>query len=116
MVDLTIGARPDERFHLDRFEPVMSTFGVDWLCRRVHWVHATGGWTFTSWIVLWVFRWYHGTGKVDGTRTYAYRAGQYGQPVDVYAFVVTTTPKEMWSVRFSTHSPDRERVGNMGGI
>jgi hypothetical protein len=115
MIDLQRDARPDERFHLSG-APTMSTYGRwDWLYRRVEWYFPAGQHFHTS-ILLWVFRWYRGEAKVDGTRTQAYWAGVYGQPVYPSLYVATTTDKEMFSVRLSVSKPDRERVLNMGGI
>jgi hypothetical protein len=118
--NLSLNARPDERFHLQCGEPQPHGWGWDGVCRRVWWTqiyteHAEDA-QFVSWVVLWVFRWYHGTVKCDGTRTYAFWNWLLGGPVDVNRFVMTTTPKELRSFRLSLKKPDRERWDNMGGI
>ena len=130
-LNLHQGARHDERFHLQYGTPKPHGVGVDWLLRRVWWTgvylpdvapdgapllaHQRSG-RFASWVVLWVVRWYWGTVKCDGTRTRAYWGGQLGEPVLAGAFVMTTTPKEMFSFRLRWRRPDRERWDNMGGI
>lgn len=63
--------------------------------------------SFQSW---WVFgnaiHWYTGNVKCDGTRTRWYWRGQLDNGVpplytpDPVQYVMTTTPKEMFSVRF----------------
>ena len=108
--------RPDERFHTQPYKPYCIAFGFDdWLYRRVAWYELTlpngspGG--FTSYIVLWFFRWYRGTAKCDGTRTFMWQEdGHTGE------YVITTTPKEMFSVRLRWRKPNREVWYNMGGI
>lgn len=113
--------REDERFHLQAGQPYCRTFGLDdRLYRRVRWYNlslpdGTGG-KFTSYIVLWFFRWYRGTVKCDGTQTFAYWRGQLGEPYDTEHYVMTTTPKEMFSVRLRWRKPDREVWSNQGGI
>ena len=114
-MDLYAGARPEERFHVKPTKPYCVAFGLDdWLYRRVEWFHLTlpdrsPAW-FTSYILLWFFRWYRGTAKADGSRTFAWQAdGNQG-------YVITTTTKEMFSVRVRYKRPDRERFDNMGGI
>ena len=108
-MNLYDGARLDERFHVESFQPYMTAFGWDWLYRRVHWVMEAG--YFNTYILLWFIRWYRGTAKCDGSRTFAWRAD--GHTAD---YVITTTPKEMFSIRLRYSKPDREVWYNMGGI
>ena len=119
MIDLYRNARPDELFHLQAEQPVCDAFGVDWLYRVVKWTNLTlpdgGNGAFYSCIVLWVIRWYKGTAKCDGSRTYQLWAGYLGTPFP-HEYVITTTPKELFSVRLRWRRPDRERFDNMGGI
>ena len=118
MIDLTKGARPDEQFHLYCLEPIMHTRGWDWLYRSVTWTFPIGEERFTTYIFLWFFRWYYGTMKVDGGRTLMMWAGQLGEisTNSLNCYVMTTTPKELFSVRIRWRRPDRERPLNMGGI
>lgn len=117
MVDLTIGARPDERFHLQHGAPFPRcwTFGP---IRRTAWghlFHADGraGW-FVSWW-CWKLQWYHGTVKCDGSRTYMYQHKQLGEPVDPEGYVMTTTPSELSAFRWRTGGPGDTLWNNMGG-
>lgn len=110
-------ARPDEPFHVQHICPLSFATGRwDWLYRRIDWHNlilpdGSAG-AFTSWIVLWFFRWYIGTVKCNGTLTYAWWAATG----DYTAYVMTTAPWEMLSVRLRWRKPDRERFDNMGGI
>ena len=124
MLDLyapnTEGRRPrlDERFHLQQPKGWCDGWGVDWLYRSVKWHNVyledgSPGW-FNSYILLWVIRWYVGTVKHDGSRTFAYENGQLGDYEGGY--VMTTTPKEMLSVRVRWKKPNREVWTNQGGI
>ena len=114
-MNLYDGARPDEQFHTQEYKPYCMAFGFDdWLYRRVEWYNLSlpdgSPGRFTSYILFWFFRWYRGTAKCDGSRTYGWwNAGNYG-------YVITTTPKEKFSVRLRYKRPDRERWDNMGGI
>ena len=118
--------RPDERFHLQPVKPFCMAHGwSDWLYRRVEWYNLVlpGGTVadgtvgrFNSYVLLWFIRWYRGTVKCDGSRTHAYQAGQLGEPYDSEHYVMTTTPKEMLSVRLRWRKPVREVWANMGGI
>lgn len=113
--------RPDERFHWQIVQPECESWGWDWLFRTVTWrfVSLPSGefGRFSSSIFLWVFRWYNGTSKCDGTRTFALRAGQLGgDSIERSGYVMTTTYKELASFRLSWSKPDRERYDNMGGI
>ena len=120
MLDLSLMARPDERFHLQLGQPICNGWGWDQLYRRVKWHTLTlpdgAEGRFTSYIVLWFVRWYRGSVKCDGTRTLMYQHGQLGEPYDNEHVVMTTTPKEMFSVRLRWRKPDREVYTNMGGI
>ena len=115
--DLIPSARPDEPFHVQHAQPFCMAFGFgDWLYRRVEWynvflANGTPG-RFTSSIVLWFFRWYTGTVKCNGTLTYAWWAATG----DRTAYVMTTAPWEMLSVRLRWRKPGREVWSNMGGI
>ena len=120
-LNLNKGARPDEVFALTLNPTKMTAWGFDWMVRRVAWKTAAGSTYFTSWIVAWVIRWYHGSMKIDGSRTLRYWNGDLDdgrtpyQPVKDY-YVTTTTPKERLSFRFSLSTPNRERWDNQGGI
>ena len=126
MLDLHKGARPDERFHLQVGEP-MVVVTTEWWGRSVRWYNlilpdgSYGVWQ-SYWIRLfgyWV-HWYQGTCKCDGTRTRMYWDGAlddgiapfYTQSLELY--VMTTTPKEMFSVRFGG-VPSEPVWDNMGG-
>ncbi len=72
---------------------------------------------FVSWVVLWFFRWYHGSMKIDGTRTLMYWNHQLGESYpDLNWYVVNTWAKELLSLRFRFTKPDNERWNNQGGI
>ena len=116
-LNLSVGARPDEQFHLQYGAPrpyVRWSYGV----RRVEWANVVlpNGMPgeFTSYWFAGV-KWYRGTAKCDGTRTYAYWYGQLGEPVDLDQYVMTTTPKEMFSLRFGWYKADTQ-WNNMGSI
>ena len=114
-MNLYAGARPDERFHTQKYKPFCMAFGFDdWLYRRVEWYNLSlpdgSPGRFSSYILLWFFRWYRGTAKADGSRTYAWQVEHPNE------YVITTTSKEMLSVRLSYKRPDRERWDNQGGI
>lgn len=110
MLQLTKGAKDYEKFHLQVGPPVPHVVKL-WVMKRVTWSHlfledGTPGY-FTSW---WIFgnaiHWYRGTVKCDATRTHMYWNGQLDDGVspvytpDRTAYVMTTTSKEMLSVRF----------------
>lgn len=110
MLNLHLGARPDEHFHLQTGQPVPHVLDLK-IVKRVSWSNltlpdGTPG-TFVSW---WIFgnaiHWYRGTTKCDASRTYMYWNGQLedglGTPYvpDPSKYVMTTTEKERFSVRF----------------
>lgn len=124
MLDVHKGARPDERFHLQTGPPVPSVLNL-WVVKRIVWRHlflADGSpGTFTSWWVMGnALHWYQGTVKCDGTRTRMYWAGQLddGLPPtyrpDTRQYVMTTTPKEKFSLRIFVN-PGEPVWDNMGG-
>lgn len=124
MLDLNKGARPDERFHLQTGAPIpqVTRFLIG---KRVTWnglylADGSPGY-FVSW---WLFgnglHWYRCNAKVDGTRTRMYWAGQLDDGVvpqyipNPIKYVVTTTKKEMASVRFFV-DPGEPTWDGMGG-
>lgn len=124
-LDLHKGARPDERFHLQKGAPVPAV-SRSWLTKTVRWANifvddkGTPG-TFVSWWILGnALHWYKGNVKCDASRTYAYWAGQLddgqGQPYtpDPELYVMTTTEKEKLSVRFFVDPADPNWT-SMGG-
>ena len=116
-LDLTKGARPDERFHLQVGPPVPHVVRLLGL-RRTAWGHlflsdGTPA-TFISWW-LWKLQWYHGTAKCDGTRTRMAWAGQLGDPVALDQYVMTTTPSEMHAFRWRSKGPSEPTWDGMGG-
>lgn len=108
----TNAVRPDEIFWKTTAMPSLTAWGWDWLFRRVRWKIGSQ-WTFQSSVLLWVVRWYSGTGKIDPSQTYRLRSEQ---PAYALGYVVATTKKEQFSFRLSVKKPDRERWDNMGGI
>lgn len=124
MLDLLKGARVDERFHLQRGRPV-ATVSQSWFHKTITWsnIFLPDGApaTFVSrWIFGRALHWYRGTAKCDGTRTRMYWAGQMDDGratryvADSDAYVMTTTHKEMASVRFFV-KPGEPTWDNMGG-
>lgn len=106
------GARPDERFHLQTGQPVpqvwRSWFG---LVRHITWrnlflADGSPGCFESWWVIGNAVHWYQGNVKCDGTRTRWYWAGELDDGVappyvpDTTQYVMTTTPKEKFSVRF----------------
>ena len=109
-MNLYDNTRPDEEFHIEHSPPYMTAWGwCDCLYRRIHWVMEAG--YFNTYILLWFIRWYRGTAKCDGSRTFAWREDRHTAD-----YVITTTPKEMFSIRLRYKKPDREVWYNMGGI
>lgn len=128
MLDLHKGARPDERFHLQLGEPVPHVSRPWWglgLVRLVTWSNLwlpdgqPGRWE-SWWVIGNAIHWYRGTCKCDGTRTRMYWLGQCDDgkeppyTADPHSYVMTTTEKEMWSVRFFV-DPGEPVWTNMGG-
>lgn len=124
MLNLHKDARPDERFHLQTGAPVPQVTNL-WVMKRITWSNifledGTPG-TFTSWWFIGnAIHYYKGTVKCDATRTFMYRQGQLDDGVwPTYEpqpdqFVMTTTPKEKFSVRFFV-DPGEPVWTNMGG-
>lgn len=124
MLNLSKDARTDERFHLQTGQPVPTVQNL-WVVKRVAWKNifledGTPGY-FTSWWVIGnAIHWYRGNVKCDATRTYMYWRGQLDDgkspayTPDTGKFVMTTTPKEKFSVRFFV-DPSEPRWDSMGG-
>ena len=125
MLNLNLGARPDERFHLQTGAPVPTTTRIWWLYKRVTWSNLTlpdgspGRWS-SWWLIGNAVHWYTGTCKCDGTRTRMYWAGQLDDGhapryrPDPAQYVMTTTEKEKFSVRFFV-DPGEPSWDTMGG-
>lgn len=123
-LDLHKGARPDERFHLQDGAPVprvrrflfnkVVTWSNLWL------PDGTPGKWSSWWLIGNALHWYTGTCKCDATRTFMYWNGQLddgqGDPYqpDPNKFVMTTTEKELASLRFFV-DPGEPVWTNMGG-
>ena len=113
--DLMIGARPDERFHVQSLEP--APFVEQWgPWRRTTWGNlllpdGSPGEFVSTW--LWKLQWYVGTTKCDGTRTHMLNIGQLGDATP--GFVMTTTPKELSAFRWRAAGPSPTDWRNMGG-
>mgnify|MGYP001576191185 CR=1 FL=1 len=126
MLDLHKYARSDERFHLQVGKPWCEGWGLDWLYRSVEWYNikredGLRGF-FKSYVLFWYIRWYIGNVKCDPTRTTMYWYGQLddGNPPvytpDSNQYVMTTTPKEKFSLRFHGTPLNREVWTSMGSI
>ena len=112
-LDLTRGARPDERFHMQDGPPdIISGFDWGWL-RRTVWQHAPG--SFTSWWLCRRLQWYHGTSKCDGTRTRMAWNGELGVRSAPSQYVMTTTPSELLAFRWRANGPGDRVWDNQGG-
>lgn len=126
-LDLHKDAKDFERFHLQPGEPKYlgeerKYFG---LLRIQRWGNLTlpdgspGVWVSSWWFGNALY-YYRGTCKCDGTRTRMYWYGQLddgtGAPYmpDLNKYVMTTTKKEMFSVRFFV-DPSEPRWDAMGG-
>lgn len=113
--DLMLGARPDERFHIQLPRPMPIT-KIRGPYRKTIWlglVNPDGSFgSFTScW--LWKLQWYYGTTKCDGSRTIMLNTGQLGDPTPGY--VMTTTPSELSAFRWRNSGPGEAVWSNMGG-
>lgn len=124
MLDLHLNARSDERFHLQTGEPRPIISG-GWFKRTIRWTNlflpdGTPGVFVSTWMFGNSVHWYSGTVKCDGTRTHMYWWGQLDDGVEpkytpsIIQYVMTTTPKEMLSVRLFT-KPGELVWSNMGG-
>ena len=125
MLNLHLNARPDERFHLQTGPPVPLIKTLWGLYKRVTWRNlwlpdGSPGRFISWWVIGNALHWYKGTAKIDGTRTYMYWNGQLDDGVaptyvpDAEQYVVTTTQKERFSVRFFV-DPGEVVWTNMGG-
>jgi len=124
MLQLNKGARPDERFHLQIGPPVPHVVNL-WVMKRVTWSNlfledGTPGYFTSWWFIGNAIHWYKGTAKIDSTRTFMYWDCQLDDGTepsyvpDKNKFVVTTTKKEQFSVRFFV-DPGEPVWTNMGG-
>ena len=128
-LNLMLGARPDERFHLQGQEPRVKWITRFGPYRKVEWTslfepNGLPG-TFTSVTIrlgatdlngkFRCLQSYWGSVKCDATRTAMLHAGQLGGAMAQRAsYVMTTTPKELWAARL--HQADEIPVWqNMGG-
>ena len=125
MLQLTKGARPDEHFHLQTGQPVPHVWTLFGVFKRVTWSNlfledGTPGYFTSWWIIGNAIHWYKGTTKVDATRTFMYWNGQLDDGVlpvytpDPKKYVMTTTEKEKFSVRFFV-DPGNPTWDGMGG-
>lgn len=127
-LDLHKGTRPDpyERYHLQVGQPLFrvwrSWFGI---VKHVTWSHlfledGRPGAFESWWVVGNAVHWYKGNVKCDGTRTRMYWGGELDNGLfptytpDTNKYVMTTTPKEKFSVRFFV-DPAEPRWDVMGG-
>jgi len=124
MLQLQKGARPDERFHLQTGPPVPHVTNL-WFMKRVTWSNlfladGTPGSFASWWIIGNAIHWYKGTVKCDATRTQMYWHEQLDDGAwppytpDPAKYVMTTTEKEKFSVRFFV-DPGEPTWSNMGG-
>lgn len=124
MLNLQKDGKDFERFHLQTGVPVPKVTNL-WFMKRVTWGNlylpdGTLGFFSSWWLIGNAIHWYHGNVKLDGTRTRMYWAGQLddGQTPayvpDKNKFVMTTTLKEKFSVRFFV-DPGEPVWDNMGG-
>lgn len=125
MLQLTKNARPDEHFHLQTGPPVPHITNYLGIIKRVSWSHlfledGTPGFFTSWWIIGNAIHWYKGNVKCDATRTHMYWGGQLDDGVfptyvpDPKKYVMTTTKKEKFSVRFFV-DPGEPVWTNMGG-
>ena len=120
MLNLLLHARSDEQFHLQTGQPWCVGKGDDRKFRSVKWhgiylEDGMPGW-FNSYVLFWYIRWYIGNVKCDPTRTFMYWRGQLGDIGDPMKYVMATTPKEKFSLRFHGKPLDREVWTAMGSI
>jgi len=110
VLNLHKGAKDFERFHLQPGPPVPKVLNL-WFMRRITWSNlwlpdGTAGYFSSWWIMGNAVHWYRGNVKADGTRTRMYWAGQLDDDQeprylpDPRKYVMTTTEKEKFSVRF----------------
>lgn len=124
MLDLMKGAKEYERFHLQDGPPVPHVTNL-WFMKRVTWSNlfledGSPGEFISWWIIGNAVHWYKGTAKIDATRTHMYWDGQLDNAVwptyvpDKNKYVVTTTEKEKFSVRFfvDPSEPTWESMGS----
>ena len=128
MLNLNLGdPHPDHFYHLQAGEPVYlgeerKCFGLLRIRRWGNLFLPDG--SLGTWVSYWwlgnALYYYRGTCKCDGTRTRMYWSGQLddGQPPpyvpDPKLYVMTTTKKEMFSVRFFI-DPNEPNWDSMGG-
>lgn len=126
MLDLHKGARPDERFHLQKGQPVCTVkkgpFGV-WKIVRWSNLFLPDGrpGQFTSYWV-WPFHWYTGNVKCDGSRSHWFHGSSdalddgtwphYVGDKDYYVMCTTETEKRAFRVFVDPGEPTWD---NMGG-
>ena len=111
MLNLLLGARPDEQFHLQRGQPTPHVIDLK-VIKFIRWSNlflpdGTPGYFHSWWVFGNAFHWYRGNVKCDGSRTRwdwgaedrldDGRLPHYIPDPDQY--VMTTTPKEKFSVR-----------------
>ena len=119
------GHRPDEQFHLQTGQPIPHVINL-WAVKYVRWSNifledGTPGYFHSWWVIGNAVHWYKGNVKCDGTLTLWYWAGDDrlddGLPPhyvpDPNKYVMTTTPKEKFSVRFFV-DPNEPRWDVMG--
>lgn len=128
MLQLNKGARPDEKFHLQTGPPVPHVMNL-WIMKRVTWSNLfldpkeyppnTPG-EFVSWWFLGnAIHYYKGNVKCDATRCHLYWDKKLDDGIgeeyvpDPNEYVMTTTEKEKFSVRFFV-DPGEPNWDNMG--
>ena len=125
MLNLHAGAKDYERFHLQTGPPVPHVWTLFGVFKRVTWSNlfladGTPGYFTSWWIIGNAVHWYKGNVKCDATRTFMYWNKQLDDGVaipyapDPKAYVMTTTSKEKFSVRFFV-DPGEPVWTNMGG-
>ena len=125
MLNLYAGVKDYERFHLQTGPPVPHVWTLFGVFKRVTWSNlfladGTPGYFTSWWIIGNAVHWYKGNVKCDATRTFMYWNKQLDDGVaipyapDPKAYVMTTTSKEKFSVRFFV-DPGEPVWTNMGG-